>query len=286
MKRILLCTDGSDCARVSYQYVAWLAQRMELEVEVLYVSDIREQKPKISKDFSGSIGIGAYENLLDKLVVLEQEKAKINHETAKKILADAQEFLQQKGVDRVHLTHRTGLILDSFHEFEQDADLIVLGKRGKTNADAPDHLGANLERIIKSSKKPCLVTPGNFQNVERLLLAYDGSKSCQKALQILTNFPSFADLELHIVNVSKRDDSEGKRLLEQAAANLEPVGFQPICQVLSGDTEKVIIQYIKEKRIDGLIMGAYGHSRIRHLVIGSTTARMLRNCDIPVLLLR
>ena len=286
MKRILLCTDGSDCAHVGYQYVAWLAQRMELEVEVLYVSDIREQKPNLGKDFSGSIGIGAYENLLDKLVVLEQEKAKINHETAKIILADAQKFLQQNGVDRVHLTHRTGLIVDCLHEFEKDADLVVLGKRGKATAVDPEHLGANLERIIKSSKKPCLVTPGAFQNIERLLLAYDGSKSCQKALQILVDFPGLADLELHIVNVSKRGESEGKKIVEQAAATLKPVGFQPICQVLSGDTEKVITQYVKEKRIDGLIMGAYGHNRLRYLVTGSTTDQMLHNCDIPVLLLR
>ena len=45
-------------------------------------------------------------------------------------------------------------------------------------------------------------------------------------------------------------------------------------------------KYVEKQNIDFLIMGAYGHSRIRHLVIGSTTAQMLRCSHIPVLLFR
>jgi nucleotide-binding universal stress UspA family protein len=48
----------------------------------------------------------------------------------------------------------------------------------------------------------------------------------------------------------------------------------------------MIARYEWEKEISLLLMGAYGHSRIRHLVIGSTTAQMLRSSDIPVLLFR
>jgi len=33
-------------------------------------------------------------------------------------------------------------------------------------------------------------------------------------------------------------------------------------------------------------MGAYGYNRIRHLVIGSTTAQVLRSIQIPVLMFR
>jgi nucleotide-binding universal stress UspA family protein len=48
----------------------------------------------------------------------------------------------------------------------------------------------------------------------------------------------------------------------------------------------VIASYVENKDISLLVMGAYGHSRIRHLVIGSTTAQMLRSSHIPVLLFR
>jgi nucleotide-binding universal stress UspA family protein len=38
--------------------------------------------------------------------------------------------------------------------------------------------------------------------------------------------------------------------------------------------------------IDLLVMGAYGHSRIRSMIIGSTTTEMVRSCLIPVMLIR
>ena len=56
--------------------------------------------------------------------------------------------------------------------------------------------------------------------------------------------------------------------------------------MLHGIPEDEIADYIEENGINMVIMGAYGHSRIRHLVIGSTTAEMMRQCKVPVLLFR
>jgi nucleotide-binding universal stress UspA family protein len=43
---------------------------------------------------------------------------------------------------------------------------------------------------------------------------------------------------------------------------------------------------VQENNINLLMMGAYGHSRIRHLIIGSTTTQILRISNIPVLVFR
>ncbi|MEC7190861.1 MAG: universal stress protein, partial [Pseudomonadota bacterium] len=50
--------------------------------------------------------------------------------------------------------------------------------------------------------------------------------------------------------------------------------------------EKVISDHVEQYNIDLLVMGAYGHSRIRNLMIGSTTTQMIRSCLVPVLLFR
>ena len=63
--------------------------------------------------------------------------------------------------------------MDYFHEFEENSDLIILGKRGEAAEFASGHLGANLDRIVRSSRKPCLVTPLEFQPIERILIAYE-----------------------------------------------------------------------------------------------------------------
>ncbi|MGQ4650007.1 universal stress protein [Lyngbya aestuarii] len=287
MKRILLCTDGSPYSRTGYEYAAWLANHMSASIEVLYVTDLRKSGLTTTGDLSGSIGIDSYKQLLDKLVKLEHEKAKINHQRAKIILQEAGEFLAAQGVGYVKLTHRTGFLVDSFHELEERADLIMLGKRGETASFATEHLGANLERIVRSSHKPCLVTSRTFQPIKRLLLAYDGGNSCQKALEFLVDLPAFKGLEIHLLTVAKHHGEESAlENLKMAETKVREAGFEPICQMLSGDPEQVMTSYVEEHDINFLIMGAYGHSRIRHLVIGSTTAQVLRSCHIPILLFR
>jgi len=287
MKRILLCTDGSVFAQSSYRYAAWLAPRLDAAVDVLYVTDVRSQKVASTGNLSGSIGIDASRDLLNKLVDLEHEKAKINYQRAKLILEEARHFFETEGIQNVNFIHETGFLVDSFHEFETQADLIMLGKRGEAAEFASGHLGANLERIVRASHKPCLITTRQFTPIKRLLFAYDGSKSCQKMLQFLVESPVFKGLELHILTVSKRvDDPASIAHLNEAEQAAKAAGFNPIRQLIQGDPEKAITHYVEEKDINLLLMGAYGHSRIRHLVIGSTTAQMLRSSNIPVLLFR
>jgi nucleotide-binding universal stress UspA family protein len=60
----------------------------------------------------------------------------------------------------------------------------------------------------------------------------------------------------------------------------------PFCALVEGEPERAISQYVTDQAIHLLLMGAYGHRRIRHLVIGTTTIQTLRSSDIPVLLFR
>ena len=56
--------------------------------------------------------------------------------------------------------------------------------------------------------------------------------------------------------------------------------------MLVGVADNEISTYVEGRGINLLIMGAYGHSRIRQLIIGSTTTAMIRHCKVPVLLFR
>ena len=288
MKKILLCSDGSAFSENIYRYGAWFAANLKAEaVDVLCVTDTRSQQAISTGNLSGSIGIDASENLLDRLVELEHEKAKINHQRAKLILQAAAQNLRAEGVERINLLHETGFLVDCLEKFEDDCDLIVLGKRGEAAEFASGHLGANLERIVRSSHKPCLVTSRQFKSIERVLIAYDGSPSSQKMLQFIADSALFAGLELHIVTVAKNATEQSAIARLKSAKQLaQQAGFEAICAVLEGHSEKAISNYVDERDISMLLMGAYGHSRIRHLVIGSTTAQMLRSSHIPVLLFR
>lgn len=286
MKKILLCTDGSAYSQVSYEYAAWWAQRTDISLEVLYVTDRRGEQVAQSSDFSGNLGINSYQQLLNELVELEAAKAKVNHKRAKIILQEAKQFFGDRQLENIKLTHETGFLVDLFHKLEQDSDLVILGKRGENANFATEHLGANMERIIRSSAKPCLVTPRKFQPVKRILLADDGGKSCHKAIEYLSQSSVFQELDLHIITVDTGNTEKANQNLILAQKTMEQVGVKPILALLTGDVESEMEKYVAANNIDLLIMGAYGHNRIRHLIIGSTTAQMLRNSHIPILLFR
>jgi hypothetical protein len=64
MKNILLCTDGSAFAENVYKYGAWFANQFHARINVLFVTDIRSQQVVSTGNFSGSLGLGASEELL------------------------------------------------------------------------------------------------------------------------------------------------------------------------------------------------------------------------------
>lgn len=287
MENILLCTDGSSFAENIYKYGAWFARLFDARIKVLSVTDIRSQQVASTGNLSGSIGLGASEALLNELVNLEHERAKINNQRARLVLDNAAQTLKAEGIEEFKLIHKTGFLVDCLHTFEENSDLIVLGQRGEAADFAAGHLGANVDRIVRSSSKPCLVTSAEFNPIQRILFAYDGSATGKKILKFLANSQELKNLEIHLLTVAKdSSDKNAIARLDRAEQSLKAARYQPICSLKIGESEKVIDNYVKEQDISLLLMGAYGHSRIRHLVIGSTTAQLLRSSDIPILLFR
>ena len=82
------------------------------------------------------------------------------------------------------------------------------------------------------------------------------------------------------------EDASPKKNLEDTAARLQQAGHPVTSEVLPGITEEVISKAVEKENHDLLVMGAYGHSRIRNMIIGSTTTAMIISCKIPVMLFR
>lgn len=56
--------------------------------------------------------------------------------------------------------------------------------------------------------------------------------------------------------------------------------------MLHGETAAQVVEYVKDQEIDLLLIGTYGHDRVRRLIIGSSTTEMLRGCQVPSILFR
>ncbi len=118
------------------------------------------------------------------------------------------------------------------------------------------------------------------------MIAYDGSKAADKAVEMVATSPLYKGLTCHLVCVGK-EESAMKQVLETAASKLTKAsGIEVITQLLPGKPDQALYEYQDKHAIDMTVMGAFSHTRIHDRLLGSFTAKMLLNTHKPLLLLR
>ena len=229
--------------------------------------------------------MGSQDALLSELAQLDEKRSKLAQQHGRQVLEAVVRNAREQGVSSVAQRLRHGVLVDTLTELEQDVRLFVLGKRGEHADFAKMHLGSELERAVRAVHRPLLVASRLFKPIRSFLIAFDGSETTRKGVEMISSSPLFKGLPCHVVFAGS-DTPDVRVQLQWAQEKLTAARFEVRGSVASGHADAVIGQYVSANAIDLLVMGAYGHSRIRQLIVGSTTTAMLRTCLIPVLLLR
>lgn len=283
MDKILTLLDGSAYSESVCHHTAWIDKKMNAGVEAMHVIGRREGAE--SKDLSGALRLGARSALLEELATLDAQRAKLAQTKGHAILEDAKQILDADGVREVNLRLRKGDLLDAVREVENDVRAITIGKRGEGSEFAEGHLGSNLERIVRTSRVPVFVASRAFKPIAKVLVAYDGSASAKVAIERMATSPVFTDLDIRVLCIG-RDEARAQATAAEAVAKLHGANITASPRIAAGEPEEVLNRLMAEEGFDLLVMGAYGHSRIRSLIIGSTTTAMIQTAKIPVLLYR
>jgi nucleotide-binding universal stress UspA family protein len=283
MKHVLACIDTSAYTASVCDLAAWASKRLDLPVELLHVVQ-RNSAVTLRHDHSGAIGLGAKTDLLVELTRLEEADAHLQIERGRVLLATATERLKAAGATGVIPLHRHGGIVETILEREADARAVVIGKRGASHEFATDHIGSKIERVVRASTKPVLIASRRVVDPSSIVLAYDASKPADRALDRIHHSPLFKDLPVHIV-MAGRDDDRNRNALRNAQRSL-PDDRPSTTALRPGKPEEVIAEAVANKPDTLLVMGAYGHSPLRTLIVGSTTTAMIRTVHVPVLLVR
>lgn len=279
--RVLAAIDTSIYTESVCRHAAWAAARLGAPLEFVHVIDPVEQTAPV--DLSGNLALGEQETLLLELSALDEKRSRLAQERGRLLLQQARQFAATAGTEAADVRLRHGGLSDNLLELENGVRLFVVGKRGEHADFARGHLGGEVERVVRAVHRPLLVASREFRPVQRVLIAYDGSPTTRKGVEMVAASPLFRGLEVHVVTVG---DGEGKRGLGWAEQVLSAAGLSTTATVVEGEPEEAISGHVRDNAVDLLVMGAYGHSRIRQLIVGSTTTAMLRSCQIPVLLLR
>lgn len=205
-------------------------------------------------------------------------------EDARALLVEVARAIRGRGVEHVRTRVDYGPIEEHIREHAPDARLIVLGKRGESSSWKRGDLGNHLERALRAAQCPVLIAPSEAQEIRRFLFAFDGSPHTGEAVRYLVENPLLKECTGTLLLAGDRPEIQQQ--LHDAASRLRRAGYDVTAEIVRGNPETVIPDILNAEEIDLLVMGAFGHSRIRELLSGSTTRRLLRSSTKAILAVR
>lgn len=179
-----------------------------------------------------------------------------------------------------------GLVVEQAHH----ADLVVLGQADPAHP-LFDKLAALPETVMMACGRPVLIVPaaGEGDTVgKRVLIAWSGTREAARAVGDALPLLRAADAVTVLTIGPARGFEEGD---DQAAANMVQHLARHDVRVDAlyvpsglGATGDLILAHAKDLGFDLLVMGGYGHSRTRELILGGVTRDILQHMTLPVLM--
>jgi nucleotide-binding universal stress UspA family protein len=276
--KIFAYIDRSPIASSVCQHAAWAAQQLHATVEIIHAID---QATTQTRDYSGFFRIDAPETVLEERVKQDEAHNRLLIEEGRLLLDAAAESLRGSGV-AVEQRLFQGSVLQHLERHHADATLVVIGKRGEGTTSGGRHLGKQVERIVRSAHRPVLVAAQDYEPIERVLLAWDGGKSVGQAIHYLSSVPLLAGVPVTLLTAA-REGEAARAGLKDVARHLTASGLELSTETRKGDASTVILDAATELEADLIVMGAYGHSRMRELIVGSTTTEVLLGAQTSVM---
>ncbi len=283
--QIYACIDSMPAAASVVDWAGWAAQRLGVPLHLLHSLDEPVAIPPVG-DFSGALGFGSQELLQQQIGVLDEQRSAIEREAARHVLESACARASAAGVTKVAQGMPYGELVDVLVALEDSARLVVLGEHHRAKTPRAVYLSPHVEHVVRSLKRPVLVaTVAPFVAPERFVVAFDGSETARKTLDMVAASPLLKGLPA-LVAMAGPDTPENRQQLDEAQAVLATAGFEVHSALLPGEPENALPALLQSQSNAVLVMGAYGHSRIRQLILGSTTTALLRLSPVPVFVLR
>ena len=182
-----------------------------------------------------------------------------------------------------------GATVDAVVRYGHASDLVVLGQDDDANK-RDTIVRALAERVLMEVGRPVLVVPsaGTFDKMPKhIVVAWDGSREAAMAMQAA--LPAL-HRSGHVTLVSMRhprdEDNAQQLLVPDMCQYLLRHGVQARAetQVTEFGFADALLSRISDLGADLLVMGAYGHSRLRERVLGGVTRQVLAQMTVPVLM--
>ena len=276
-RKILVAYDGSASAQNALSLASQLAREDKSWIKVLAV-------------------VPPYQGDLELIGVSDIKEAITG--PGQELLAEARQLADREGVHILTNLEQGEPYEQIVHVAEEEnCDLIVMGRRGKSKVERA-LIGSVTARVIGHTGKDVLVIPETSKlSWENILLATDGSTCCDNALARALEIAQERKAKLSAVSVVYTNDEfyavgqevmkelyqEADKVLDKVRKWAGDLGVQTELFVRDGEPHEAIIAMAAEISASLIVMGSHGRKGLTRLLMGSVTERVIGYADCPVL---
>jgi nucleotide-binding universal stress UspA family protein len=274
VKSILALADGGAGTEATLSMALLVAKRFESHLDVLHVrADAETMVPIVGEGMSGAM----VEQVLDAMVKSIEARASAALAAYQHVFGTGSGL----GAGSVSWREATGREPEATAAAARLADLTILG-RPDTAEEAP--MAATIDAALFDTGRPVLVAPPAAPATvgKSVVLAWNGS--AQSARAVAAALPFLKKAEQVTIAVGGGEDSRAPAAglvlyLERHGIRAAVDGFE-----VGHSIGKAILDHAGRRSADLLVMGAYGHSRLREMILGGATREVLAGATIPVLM--
>ena len=219
---------------------------------------------------------------------IEEQIAK-SQEQARSALNRFEDMARRAGlsVESRMLTASTASGSDQFGQLARSFDLSI-ARQAEQDSQRPVYEDLVIEAALFESGRPLLVVPYVHKDalrLDRVMICWDGSRHAARAVADALPLLSHAQ-DVEIVTVAAQDKSEeipGAEIAAHLARHDMKIAVELIVAP-DEDVANVILSHAADKSINLLVMGGYGHSRLREFILGGATREILSKMTVPTLM--
>lgn len=286
---VLVPTDGSEHARRAAEHAVSVAAAVDATVHVLSVVDVQAA--------AGPFDAGGVD---------EAFVAKLEDEGTEAIEA-VEGVTEARGLTDVRTATRQGRPAEAILEYAdaEDVDLVTMGTHGRTGIERYV-LGSVTEAVVRSAEVPVLTARATGRSrvtdgYEDVLLPTDGSEYAAEAYDHGIAIARAFGARVHAVNVVNVADlapspgaepaepvldsfeTAGETATAEIGSQASAAGLDCVTAVREGTPARSLLDYADEEGVDLIAMGTAGRTGPSRYLLGSTTERIIRHADVPVL---
>ncbi len=282
--KILVPVDGSHSCLHAKIFASSIARKFNSKVTVVHVVSHDFMHPELKAQYQ-----------LPPSILHRLDETYL--QAGKKIIRTAEGLFGEAGIEvdarLVTFEDPAEYVLDVVKD--EGYDLVVIGNRAEHQAERYS-LGSVSEKVARHAECPVLIVKRK-PKLEKILVAVDGSKHADKALEYAVQLAKKYSASLALLHVEEDKliriggpqvvdcvGTIGECILKDASTKIEGVAVDKLLEV--GSPAETIIKIAKKGNVDLIVVGSRGLSSIRRFLLGSVSDDISLHSRSSVLIVR